>query len=119
MQVYQGTLDILKYKEARGGETEIYLDHAGVRIPVPLYFWKVIHDPGKQEAVAFLGINNPYEHDMSQLLCENICHQLTWVNWRGLMACCRAQDLFEAANDTAPNLADENNNWPNLMTSLE
>ena len=44
-------------------------------------FLQVIHDPGTKEAVAFVGLNNPYATAKPSPPCTDICHKITWANW--------------------------------------
>lgn len=52
--VYTGTHGNLEHE----GQP-LALGHSG-QIQVPLFFWKLVHDPVENEAVAFVGVNKPY-----------------------------------------------------------
>lgn len=64
---------------------------------------QIVHDPVENEAVALLGLNLVEKDDfhLSFLfsLCDDICHQLSWVEWiskdwkRGAISCCRWQQF--------------------------
>ncbi|CAO1419160.1 unnamed protein product [Diamesa serratosioi] len=85
LEVYTGTRGTLDLLFDSGSKKKIYL-HAGPpsKVPVPEYFWKVVIDKTLQQAVAFIGFNNPYltTPDLAASLksmCPDICHQLTWL----------------------------------------
>lgn len=133
LTMYQGTQDILSYANKDGVDTELYLDYISrgkvkAKIPIPLYFWKIIHDEEKNEAVAFVGTNDIFADESSNFLCNNVCDQLKWagvgnevLNWdveeiaKGKMACCQVDAEFKDIVDVSPDLSDENNNWPTLL----
>ena len=56
----QGTSGTLKYKNSQGRKTDIDLHYKDTAIPLNKYFWKVVHDVEKNEAIAFVGINDPH-----------------------------------------------------------
>ena len=61
--MYQGTQDILSYANKDGVDTELYLDYISrgkvkAKIPIPLYFWKIIHDEEKNEGSDFSSTYN-------------------------------------------------------------
>lgn len=90
-------------------------------LPVPKYFWKVVHDPSKDEAAAFLGLNDVHSEDVVTYLCENRCQDLTWIHFEveeedhGHLTCCSAEDLKKLIPD-APDLRGPDGRWPTLMT---
>lgn len=53
-------------------------------MPVPKYYWKVIHSPTKKLSTAFVGINNPYmslaECQMAAF-CTDISETIPWLSW--------------------------------------
>lgn len=129
LTVYQGTQDILTYEDSEGSETELYIDYTtkGVKtsLPIPLYFWKVVYDEKNQQGVGFIGVNDIIEDEYSNLLCDNVCEQLNWIDWKedfrfdefvkGRMSCCVLDDDFMSIVNDAPDLRDANNNWPSLL----
>ena len=61
--VYTGVFGRLALPDSSGVVRELFLfeDSKGDPfIHVPLYYWKVVHDPAKAAAVAFVGYNNPH-----------------------------------------------------------
>ena len=88
MRVIQGTSHTLQYKNNKGRKTDVDLYYKDVTIPCNKYFWKVIHDVEKNEAIAFVGINDPHyeitgkrEKDRLFKDVTNLCDQLAWVGW--------------------------------------
>ena len=73
-------------------------------IPVPLEYWTIIYDPESNEAISFLGNNNPHSKDIQTYKCENICKSINWVKnlWddfddetKGHVTCCSVKGLAE------------------------
>ena len=71
-------------------------------IPVPLEYWTILYDPSVDEAIGFLGNNNPTSKDIKSYNCENICHDIEWVKdelvdfedeTEGHVTCCSVQSL--------------------------
>ena len=92
-------------------------------LEVPKYYWKVVYNREANEAIAFVGLNNPHETKKPTLLCSpNVCSKLSWVDWSydtlesGFMYCCRVEDLRENVA-YVPDLRDKITGlWPNLMS---
>ncbi|XP_072941368.1 salivary endonuclease-like [Epargyreus clarus] len=68
-------------------------------VPVPLYFYKVIYDPQKKLAAAFISINSPYYNASTNdalSYCDDICPRFSWLRWRANDAthsfCCAYSD---------------------------
>ena len=57
LDVYTGTYGVLEYPDTSSVNQKIYLytDNSETWIPVPQYFWKVVHDVENNEAIAFVG----------------------------------------------------------------
>ena len=71
-------------------------------IPVPLEYWSIVYDSDANQAVGFLGINNPHSEDIKTYKCKNICKTLKWVaeliddfeeENRGHITCCSVKNL--------------------------
>lgn len=93
--VYTGTHEI-----AHVGNVDLFLHCDSVNhIPVPKYFWKVVYEPQSQAGVAFIGLNNPFDHS-EQTFCKDVCDQLRWqITWErknrnlGFSFCCEVDDF--------------------------
>lgn len=89
-------------------------------LPVPKYFWKVIHNPTTNEAVAFVGVNDAHLTSKPSRICSNVCDQIVWADWdmdnleSGYMYCCTVEDL-KSTVDYVPDLAKTTGSWPKLM----
>ena len=57
--VYTGTSGVIELADVRGEGVPIYL-YPGDKLPVPRYYWRVLHDPEAGLGVAVLGLNNPH-----------------------------------------------------------
>ncbi|XP_017781048.1 PREDICTED: uncharacterized protein LOC108565885 [Nicrophorus vespilloides] len=101
--VYTGThgISTLPHEET-GEQTELflYVDGKEHGIPVPQLYWKVVHNPQTKAAVAFVGINNPYDKNVEDdMFCTSICDKIDWVNWKnndiqmGYGYCCDVNEL--------------------------
>lgn len=110
LTVYTGTYGTFAY-----GGKDVYLtvDRNGKSIvPVPAVFWKVVFDEAKNEAVAFVGLNDMngnVEENPAKTVCrEDLCDRIRWVDFpadpfKGLMYCCEVSD-FSATVKTMPDL---------------
>ena len=74
-------------------------------IPVPLFFWKIVHDEVDNAAVVFVGINSPeLTGDLRDeyQLCPDICESAKWnfpnkgVADKGFLYCCSYQSFKES-----------------------
>ena len=114
LKITTGTFGVTTLADINGVQQPIYLgfdaNNNGL-IPVPKYYWKVVHDPASNTATAFLGINNPHitKIEPEDIICPNVCNQVPWVTWtitnfrRGYMFCCTTASL-RAAIGFAPDL---------------
>ncbi|XP_049809029.1 uncharacterized protein LOC126252202 [Schistocerca nitens] len=102
LEVWTGTHGVLSLDDTE----ELYLA-GGRRIAVPLFFWKLVHDPRSGTAIVFVGLNNPFAtckavQVLTQVCPENVCTKAGWArrNWnrpsKGLITCCSAQELAAA-----------------------
>lgn len=109
LTVYTGT-----HGSFRFGEEEVFLaaDKSGNRsIPVPLVFWKVVHDEDGGQAVAFVGLNDPKADpadNPARSICRpDVCPDIRWASFKGdaesgLMYCCAVDDLTRTVKTLPP-----------------
>lgn len=101
LTVYTGTHEVYR---AAGRPVYLSKDRAGrPAIPVPLLFWKVVHDEAAGSAVAFVGLNDPdgagRRGNPAEKACgTDVCARVRWVEFKadadsGLMYCCAVNDL--------------------------
>ena len=117
LTIHTGTYGTMNLADVNGKQRPFYLaqdkNNNGV-VPVPKYFWKLIHDPSSETATAVIGINNPHLERItsSDILCPDVCNQVSWIatlRWKphdfskGYMFCCTAQSLHKAVS-YAPDL---------------
>ena len=84
VDVYTGTYEWLRYPDKDGVEQPIflYIEDGKRWIPAPKYYWKVIHNKATNEAVAFVGVNDPHTPERPEWLCrQDACPGLSWVDW--------------------------------------
>ncbi len=101
IDVYTGTYGILEYANVDDKMKNIFLYTANSKtwIPAPHYYWKVVHNKDTNEAVAFIGVNDPQTAAWPKKLCSDVCSSLSWVDWdvtsqnSGYMYCCDVQEL--------------------------
>nr|CAH0105950.1 unnamed protein product [Daphnia galeata] len=83
LTVYTGVYDICTLADVNGVQQPIYLafdENNNGLIPVPKYYWKLIHDPVSNTATAVLGINNPHNKVVpADVSCPDVCDQVPWV----------------------------------------
>lgn len=114
---YTGTFGTMTLADVNGLQQPIYLakdSNNNYVIPVPKYYWKVIHDPVSNTATAVVGINNPHLGMVTgaDVLCDDVCSQITWAPLsnrlditKGYTFCCTVQSLRNAIPH-APNLGN-------------
>ena len=107
LSTYTGGFGILTLADTKGAQKPIFLafdaNNNGL-VPVPKYFWKIVHNPVSNRAVAFVGINNPHLTTVppTDVICPDICHEIPWVKWNrqsvqsGYMFCCTVAELNRA-----------------------
>lgn len=114
LKIYTGTFGIMSLLDVKGIKQPLYLasdKNNNSLIPVPMYYWKVIHEPISDTATAVIGINNPHLERITpqDIICPDVCNQIAWVKWKltdiekGYTFCCTAQDLHKVV-PYAPNL---------------
>ncbi|XP_021191830.3 uncharacterized protein LOC110377314 [Helicoverpa armigera] len=85
--VYSGTFGVTQLRNQNNTLVDIYLykdANNNPQIPVPLYYYKVVHDASRRIATAFVTINNPYytETEVQALtFCTDRCLNNTAFNW--------------------------------------
>ncbi|CAF4936066.1 unnamed protein product [Pieris macdunnoughi] len=105
--VYTGTFGVTQLRNSAGHFVDIYLDNTNNRrrVPVPLYFYKVVYDASRRIGTAFIGINNPY-YTVSEVralqFCTDRCRNnnaFSWLKWQpdridmGYSFCCTINDF--------------------------
>ena len=113
LTIYTGTFGVTTLADVNGVQQPIYLafdENNNGLIPVPKYYWMLVHDTAANTATAVFGINNPHNRVTAEdVLCPSVCDQIPWVDWsltdvvKGYTFCCTAADLYKAV-DYAPNL---------------
>lgn len=111
--VITGTLGQLEHVDDKGIVHKIFLGPDG-HIPVPEFTWKIAYDRLADEAIVFVGLNNPHFEGnpaVEEQICPDICVSANWLFLykddvsRGFTYCCSYQD-FKAAVDWIPDLGD-------------
>lgn len=104
LKVYTGTYGVstLPHEDTKE-EIPLYLyvdDNGNKAIPVPELYWKVVYNPETKQGVALLGVNNPYQTDVTKsVICKDISSQINWLNWKptdqkaGYSYACEVDDL--------------------------
>nr|UVJ48449.1 dsRNase1 [Hyphantria cunea] len=104
-KVYTGTFGVSQLRDKNNRLVSIFLDRPHSRIPVPLYFYKVVYDPSLLQGTAFVSINNPYytETEVRNLtFCTDRCRNnsaFSWLRWQpdridiGYSFCCSVDDF--------------------------
>lgn len=117
--IYTGSYGILQLKDMFNKLIDIYMLPNNL-LPVPKYFWKILHNPVKQEGIVFVNLNNPFaSNDKNDIFCHDICKESGWQKTKfnatksGLLFCC---DYVEFAKivQTIPKL-----NVANIMKRVK
>jgi len=103
LTVYTGTSGVIELSDVNDRLVPIFL-YNGDMLPVPRYFWKILHDPAGGAGVAVIGINNPHLASVpsSMILCPALSsHPLLAMSEphnikSGYMFACRVEDLAAA-----------------------
>ncbi|XP_059091917.1 uncharacterized protein LOC131887344 [Tigriopus californicus] len=120
LDVFTGTLDPLKLLTDSGSKTRLHLAKKDVDqeqfdlIPVPEFLWKLVYHPQLNQAIVFIGLNNPFfegDPDQEIQICPDICASEKWFFLyqkniaKGYLYCCSYAD-FKAAIEWIPDLGD-------------
>ncbi|XP_068226188.1 uncharacterized protein [Palaemon carinicauda] len=113
LTIYSGGWGILELDDVNGNPVEIYLGLSEGKkvVPAPALTWKVIFEEVTNRAVAVVGINNPHITEAPELLCQDLCSSLAWLDFdfgdlgHGYTYCCTVADL-RAAIPNVPDLGD-------------
>lgn len=107
---FQGQAQLLN---SRNAATNLFLgQYRNVdRMPVPLYYWKVIYSPTRKRATAFIGMNNPYLtvlQSQAGVFCTDISSTIGWLTWNagcvqeGFSFACDLQTFRAVITDLPP-----------------
>ncbi|CAB3222632.1 unnamed protein product [Arctia plantaginis] len=114
--VFTGAHGVMTLPDKQGRLKEIYLhtdENNNEQLPVPMYFYKLVYDPKKKTAAAFISINSSfYNKTMIDELefCDDICagnRQFSWLKWRssdGTHSFCCEYNQFVKEIDYLPKL---------------
>ncbi|CAH2062851.1 unnamed protein product, partial [Iphiclides podalirius] len=106
--IYTGTFGVTQLRNANNRFVNIFLHVAnnGVeQIPVPEYFYKVVHDASRRIGTAFVSINNPHytlAEARARQFCTDRCRNnaaFNWIRWQpdrvdiGYSFCCTIADF--------------------------
>lgn len=98
--IISGTYGVLRFPSL--ADDKLYLAR-NRQLPVPQFFYKLIHDEDNSRGIVFVSINNPHiERDEipDYLFCDNIIDQIKWVTLRdslvqGYIFACDVNDFME------------------------
>ena len=109
--IYTGVHGQMTLRDAEDEEQLIFLDldeNNGGYIRVPNFFWKIVYDPARYEAIAIIGTNDPFSKEINDdmFLCPDISDSpdvawltKSWKNrkdiWSGLSYVCLYDELKE------------------------
>lgn len=108
--VYTGVHGIATLNDINNNEQLLYLyvNDTEQLLPVPRFFWKIIHDPISNLATAFIGMNEPYADDLYEdmYLCPDISldYDFSWLTWQpinirlGVSYVCTVDSLRKAVS---------------------
>ncbi|CAL8092467.1 unnamed protein product [Orchesella dallaii] len=86
--VWTGSYGVTTLDDVNGNPVEIWLGRSSSgalvkKLPINHLTWKVIYDETTRTGVAVIQINNPWIRTVTEddILCDDVCDQLSWVNW--------------------------------------
>lgn len=112
IEIYTGLKDVLNLRNEQLRFVDIYL---GEKLPVPKYFWKIVHVQASNQKFAFVGFNNPINADFTdpeRFYEDNFCLEkcfngiFSWLHaflshvesrdpMKGIVLCCLYNDDFK------------------------
>ncbi|XP_076028810.1 salivary endonuclease-like [Oratosquilla oratoria] len=110
LNVWTGAWGTLDLPDVNNNPSKLFLGHIEGKdvVPVPKLMWKVVHHPEWNEALAIVGLNNPYATKLNpeDRLCDDVCSHIEWLKdldlndfKKGYMYCCSVQDLRKSVPD--------------------
>eukprot|EP00096_Caligus_rogercresseyi_P009052 TRINITY_DN3004_c0_g3_i1.p2 TRINITY_DN3004_c0_g3~~TRINITY_DN3004_c0_g3_i1.p2 ORF type:complete len:435 (+),score=113.00 TRINITY_DN3004_c0_g3_i1:101-1405(+) len=100
LNIYTGTYGVLELTHSNGTQLPMYLGENKL-IPVPEIVWKLVHASAQDEAMVFLGVNNPFL-DHVDPICHDLCEDTHWNEFlgerrfeikKGYLYCCSYQSV--------------------------
>ncbi|KAK9502026.1 hypothetical protein O3M35_012636 [Rhynocoris fuscipes] len=112
LEIITGTHGVSKMKDSEGKLKEIYLE-SDSKIPVPEYYWKLLHNPEDDSCMGFITTNNPYLEKAPKHKCKDVCSDYGWPVmqedlFKGYVYCCEYSTMKKAI----PELPDVTCNDP-------
>jgi len=100
LSVVTGTLGVSKMVDDKGQQKEMYMGGKS-QLPVPEYYWKVLHNPQDDSCIAIVSTNNPFLKSAPKPICKDVCEKNGWPTYqndlfKGYVYCCEYQDLKRA-----------------------
>lgn len=107
--VFTGTRGVLSTLDAKQERKDIYLAPGEALIPVPMAFWKVVHDPTSNNTIVFDSLNLPLGNSQNHgvnytRICKHLCRTRGWHHVEGDVYCCTLSDFRNAYPHLAPTL---------------
>ncbi|XP_043499677.1 uncharacterized protein LOC122522556 [Polistes fuscatus] len=106
LDVYTGVHGQMTMPNNHGKQQDIYLYVNGTTkaVPVPKFYWKIIHDPQTKKGTAFVGLNHPFIKSITEdiYICKDISSTIKWLTWKpkdikkGISYACTVDDLRKA-----------------------
>lgn len=85
IQMWTGTYGVATLPHEttkRDTELYIYVNNNARGIPVPALYWKVVYNPVNKRGIVLIGLNNPYEKNVSKhVICPDISGSVSWLLW--------------------------------------
>lgn len=113
LQLWTGTYGIatLPHQSTKKDiELYLYVNGNARGIPVPAIYWKVVYNPTNKKGIVLIGLNNPYEKNVSKHeICKDISSNISWLKWNrtsinyGYSYACSIPD-FQQVVRYAPNI---------------
>uniref|UniRef100_A0A224XR96 Putative deoxyribonuclease i n=1 Tax=Panstrongylus lignarius TaxID=156445 RepID=A0A224XR96_9HEMI len=78
------------------------------RVPVPEYFWKLLHNAADDSCMGFITKNDPFLKRQPQKICEDVCSRYNWKLpnhdvFHGYIYCCEYHRLSKVIEEV-PNV---------------
>ncbi|XP_050420523.1 uncharacterized protein LOC126833309 [Adelges cooleyi] len=93
--IVTGTYGVCTLEDVDGEQQPIHLDPP-YRLPVPLYYWKLVYNVDDDDGTVYLGLNNPFMNITDDVyICPNTCPDGYEGNDAndGLVYCCSKEEF--------------------------
>lgn len=83
LDCYTGVIGVMPYNNKKTGyiREALYLDDAAKKIPVPILYFRVVHDPRTEKGIVFVGVNNVFQKPLPEdyVVCNPVTDKVKGI----------------------------------------